>query len=259
MHNGRNFVALRNIFGMWIVISILLVVLSIGLPAWLNSRRRVLSDLLTQSGDIAVVFAHPDDEVMFFLPLILLAKELGVRVRLLCMSTGNYDGLGSIRTSEFKAVAKALGVTSADILDNQDLPDGPIKWVPAAVSTALSAYLSTHPSVTSIFTFDSYGISGHPNHISVHEGMVEYSKTSSAVAVYTLTSLPMWRKYIPILDFLITAFTPSTRLVAVNTQQPFLSLELMKLYESQNVWFRKLYCIFSRYSYINQFEKLVSS
>jgi len=56
---------------------------------------------------IGFVIAHPDDEAMFFAPTIkTLAKfaskrkESEVGLCLLCLSTGNYDGLGDVRKKE---------------------------------------------------------------------------------------------------------------------------------------------------------------
>jgi N-acetylglucosaminylphosphatidylinositol deacetylase len=47
--------------------------------------------------DVLIVIAHPDDEVMFFLPLI--SQLSGVfKIHLLCISNGNADGLGETRT-----------------------------------------------------------------------------------------------------------------------------------------------------------------
>eukprot|EP01043_Picozoa_sp_COSAG02_P095334 COSAG02_NODE_31709_length_528_cov_10.728868_1_plen_48_part_10 len=43
--------------------------------------------------------AHPDDESMFFGPA-LLCRHGGQQVKLLCLSTGNADGLGETRKQE---------------------------------------------------------------------------------------------------------------------------------------------------------------
>lgn len=40
-----------------------------------------------------LVVAHPDDESMFFAPLILHLTQLGLRVALLCLSTGGWQWL----------------------------------------------------------------------------------------------------------------------------------------------------------------------
>ncbi len=256
---SREFVACFFFPAMWVLIAIAVVLVALVLPLWMNKRNDGLEQLLLTHKDISIVFAHPDDEVMFFLPLILLAQELGVKVRLLCMSTGNYDGLGDVRVKEFRNVAKQLGVASADILDDVRLPDGPSMWLSADVSIAMESYFGGHPSIKAVFTFDPYGVSGHPNHRSVHQGLAEWrrSKTNRNVSIHTLDSVSIWRKYIPLVDILFVVFWDYASLVTVNVKSPFRSLELMKLYGSQNVWFRKLFSFFSRYSYVNQFHPLL--
>ena len=37
---------------------------------------------------VAVVFAHPDDESMFFIPTLLYLAKLQEKIHLLCLSTG---------------------------------------------------------------------------------------------------------------------------------------------------------------------------
>ena len=40
---------------------------------------------------------------------------------LLCLSTGNYDGLGKIRSKEFNNSAKYLEFTGSNLIDHKDL------------------------------------------------------------------------------------------------------------------------------------------
>lgn len=58
---------------------------------------------------ILYVIAHPDDEAMFFVPSILHLGKTN-NLHLLCMSTGNADGLGRTREKELQASAKLLGI-----------------------------------------------------------------------------------------------------------------------------------------------------
>ena len=48
---------------------------------------------------IMLVIAHPDDEVMFFSPLLNLAarNKESLNISILCLSNGNFEGLGSTR------------------------------------------------------------------------------------------------------------------------------------------------------------------
>ena len=222
-------------------------------PGIIHLSRTRLQDDLTGNSEAVIVFAHPDDETMFFLPLISLLHRIGLKFRLLCLSTGDYDGLGKARAKELMAVSRRLRSAGCDVLHKSGLPDGPHYWESKHVTSAVEEYLLKHPKIDTIFTFDSYGVSGHPNHISVFRGV---SALKTGRAVYTLDSVSIWRKYVPVVDFLVTLLNPCTSLVAVNVGDPFQSLSVMKLYATQNVWFRKLLSLFSKYSYINEFHRL---
>jgi N-acetylglucosaminylphosphatidylinositol deacetylase len=205
------------------------------------------------SGDALIVFAHPDDETMFFTPTITMLKRIGIKIHLLCLSDGDYDGLGLIRKEEFVAVANELGVAKHEIINDPELADGPREWRADAVVRAVSRYLSRNPTIGAIFTFDGYGVSGHSNHISVFKGISLMKRTMQiSQRVHYLRSVNIIRKYLPPVDFVI-AQVLSDPTPAVYTDDPFLSLRTMKLYHSQNVWYRKLFTIFSRYSYVNDY------
>lgn len=81
-----------------------------------------------QGRRIGLVIAHPDDESMFFVPTLSHLREEGSHaVHILCLSTGNADGLGTTRTAELRAAASLLGVPPARlrIVDDQtNLADG---------------------------------------------------------------------------------------------------------------------------------------
>ena len=100
-----------------------------------------------------VVTAHPDDESMFFVPtLYSLVGGGGERaelqppststtsqVWLLCLTTGNYNGLGSVRAQELQCAAESvLHVDQTIVLDNDRFPDHPIKpWNVEIVADAI--------------------------------------------------------------------------------------------------------------------------
>ena len=75
-----------------------------------------------------LVIAHPDDECMFFTPTLRrLMSEMVVGVYVLCLSTGDYDSKGSIRTAEVKKSCTTLGIPDENVtvLDHPRLRDGP--------------------------------------------------------------------------------------------------------------------------------------
>jgi N-acetylglucosaminylphosphatidylinositol deacetylase len=222
-------------------------------PFVLQRSRPTLLKQLSRFRESVLVFAHPDDETMFFLPIISMMSRMGLKFRLLCLSTGDYDGLGEIRVEEFRTVCKELGSSGCDILDDPKLRDGPHLWDHVEVNRVVTKYLTDYPNIDSIFTFDARGVSGHPNHISVYKGV---QSMKSGPIVYTLKSEPLWRKYLPPVDFLIKLVDPTNHFLATNFDDPLKAVRLMKLYRSQNVWFRKLFSVFSIYSYVNEFSIL---
>jgi len=62
-----------------------------------------------------IITAHPDDEIMFFAPTIIGLRKQGFKVKILCLSTGNYDKKGEIRQVEIKNCVKLLGVTEENV------------------------------------------------------------------------------------------------------------------------------------------------
>lgn len=81
---------------------------------------------VTKNDFIVVVIAHPDDETMFFSPLLIYLHQFGVEVHLLCLSTGNADGVGSLRVKELYKAALFFGIQSenVDVIDSTLFIDG---------------------------------------------------------------------------------------------------------------------------------------
>ncbi len=73
---------------------------------------------------ICLLIAHPDDEAMFFAPtvLALTRPETGNHVKILCLSTGNADGLGETRRRELVKSAMLLGLSQEDDIFVMDSP-----------------------------------------------------------------------------------------------------------------------------------------
>lgn len=160
---------------------------------------------------ICLLIAHPDDEAMFFAPSVLglTRPESGNHVMIMCLSSGNAEGLGEIRKKEMVKSGLVLGLTrgeevmvvdnpvyalllypyaslrraSLHVVANRDFPDCiRTPWSTAKISSLLreafipnfsSSTPSSEPPKSTIdvlITLDSRGVSSHPNHISLYYG-----------------------------------------------------------------------------------------
>ncbi|CDJ41621.1 N-acetylglucosaminylphosphatidylinositol deacetylase, putative [Eimeria tenella] len=128
---------------------------------------------------VLFVTAHPDDESMFFAPSISLFASSKERfeVFVLCLSTGDYEGLGSVRSAELAAAAAAFCVPKENFvcLDEKEMKDGWTKWDSKAVCAAVKSFVEKRKQIQVIFSFDELGVSRHPNHCSVYEGLRLYN------------------------------------------------------------------------------------
>lgn len=72
--------------------------------------------------NVLLVIAHPDDEAMFFVPSMLKVMTTGFP-HVLCFSTGNYDGLGGIRSKELVKSCRVLGIPASNVMvcDHKEL------------------------------------------------------------------------------------------------------------------------------------------
>jgi N-acetylglucosaminylphosphatidylinositol deacetylase len=226
---------------------------------------------------VILVTAHPDDESMFFLPLIHAFHHDNQHTKweifLLCLSRGNFDGLGVIREQEMKTCGTFLGLQEKNIfvLEDPKLQDGmQNKWDPNHIAEIVTSFTQEH-DIEVVFTFDNYGISGHPNHIAVYHGVQRaiqssatnsssFSSSSSSSTTtrhllhgWKLESTTLWRKFIGVLD---TLFSLQDNSLFVFVFHPRWNYQAMALHVSQFVWYRRLFVIFSRYSFINTFTPI---
>ncbi|KAK5321632.1 N-acetylglucosaminyl-phosphatidylinositol de-N-acetylase [Exophiala xenobiotica] len=192
---------------------------------------------------VILLIAHPDDESMFFSPTLLglTGSALGNHVKILCLSTGNADGLGETRKKELEAAAVKLGVRNReDVLTMEDprFKDGmKEQWDEKEIAKVLAQAFAPNTgmadasekkknkktasskegpraTIDALITFDRHGVSSHPNHIALFRGakhflgnlMRDHSGYSCPVTMYTLTSINVLRKYSFVLDVAPTYF-----------------------------------------------------
>ncbi|KAH6603620.1 hypothetical protein Trco_008395 [Trichoderma cornu-damae] len=181
---------------------------------------------------VCLLIAHPDDEAMFFAPTVLaLARpETGNHVKILCLSSGNAEGLGETRKKELIQSGLALGLRDESdvfVVDNpKDFPDSmTTRWDEAKIASLLTkafapqlasqrADNASEPTanIDALITFDGSGVSSHPNHISLYHGARGFAKAltegkpewKSPVDVYTLGTVNLLRKYSGGLDLFTT-------------------------------------------------------
>ncbi|KAH7629385.1 putative deacetylase LmbE-like domain-containing protein [Sordaria sp. MPI-SDFR-AT-0083] len=94
---------------------------------------------------ICLLIAHPDDEAMFFAPtvLALTRPETGNHVKILCLSSGDAEGLGPTRKRELAKSGVLLGLRSASdvfVIDSPFFPDSmTTTWDPERISHLLAS------------------------------------------------------------------------------------------------------------------------
>ncbi|KAF1336678.1 N-acetylglucosaminyl phosphatidylinositol de-n-acetylase, partial [Globisporangium splendens] len=249
-----------------------------------------------------LVTAHPDDESMFFLPLLHSLTQQQQQqqdkgkwqVHLLCLSRGNFDGLGDMREQEMRACGAFLGMEPPNIrvLEDPRLQDGmQTEWDPAHIAKIVLEYVEQHAihavnlvavANEQVFTFDDYGVSGHANHVAVHHGVQQVitehhtrcksastsEKPMAPVRGWALESTNIVRKYIGVLDAIVSAWTTrprrgsdspatsTTDAAFVFLFKPWWNYHAMALHASQFVWYRRLFVVFSRYTFVNTFQPM---
>ena len=154
-------------------------------------------------------------------------------------------------------------------------------WDSAAIASLLTSAFAPRRSdkpaanIDVLITFDGAGVSSHPNHISLYHGARAFVASltrgkagwASPVALYSLTSVPVVRKYTSILDMFPTMVVSFFRVGSQKGKTPASLVFMNQLagdaalpaawgamttaHKSQMVWFRYLWISFSRYMVIN--------
>ncbi|KAI6040949.1 putative deacetylase LmbE-like domain-containing protein, partial [Pisolithus marmoratus] len=229
---------------------------------------------------ILLLTAHPDDECFFFAPTILALRR-GVsqpEVYSLCLSTGNAEGLGDKRRAELDRSLDVLGVDSDKrwVVDHPLLQDNiTMRWDPSVIADVLTPFVVDN-NITMILTFDTQGISSHPNHYSLPFGASYLartlsstrSRTENALRVLGLLTIPVVPKYfgilaVPlarariILSWLIPrVLSPSTAIFTSGFREYSIGSRAIRDHDSQMVWFRYLYMLFSSYLWVNEWVEI---
>lgn len=206
-----------------------------------------------------LVIAHPDDEAMFFGPSIRYFAGVG-EVFVLCLTNGDFEGIGEVRSEELIKSCKHLQVPrdNVKIVENKALPDNPTYcWDVKDVADEVSTFVKTvQPDV--ILTFDQFGVSGHVNHIATSFGVkyaFRHNMLPEQCTLYELSTVNLIRKYSSFMDCYISSLSNIYSIASLGDVVRINSA--MKAHRSQLVWFRRLYVMFSRYMVVNTFKSVL--
>ncbi|ESL11646.1 N-acetylglucosaminyl-phosphatidylinositol-deacetylase [Trypanosoma rangeli SC58] len=217
-------------------------------------------------GDVLLVFSHPDDEAMFFSPMLEHLKRYEVKAHFLCLSNGNYEGLGAIREKELGLSAQYLGVhrNKVKMVNHPALQDGmQASWDAALIRQEVMLYLQKAKNVRTVVTFDQWGVSSHPNHIAAYHGVRLVKECMPPGIVFlSLRTRSLLGKYsgaLAVVQYMADIGLSSKQQPLVFLVPPLASLTsffAMRLHRTQLVWFRYLFVAFSSYTYVNELEEL---
>jgi len=202
-----------------------------------------------QNGNYLLVIAHPDDECLFFAPILL---SIHSNIYILCLSNGNNH-----RSDELGHSCHQLRVKEYKIIDDQIYlkDDQSISWSSDAILGHVKQSIRQW-NISTIISFDQYGVSGHRNHSSIYYALLKLSQTSQ-IHFLSLQSVPIYRKYFTLIEliriyFMKESINIKTFILPVNDS--LTPHRAMFEHRSQLVWFRYLYLLFSRYIWINDFR-----
>ncbi|MCO5586735.1 hypothetical protein L7F22_040677 [Adiantum nelumboides] len=207
----------------------------------------------------------------FFAPTLMSLASLGCyHVRILSLSNGNADGLGTIREQEMLSACSFLKVPreNVDILDDPALQDGQsVIWRPVLISQVIERTVTSH-NIDMILTFDSYGVSGHPNHTAVYWGVCEfllrsaksYKQEDLCVEAWNLESVGILKKYSGPIYGLWSMWRYRTTYQSHQffSQSPLYCFQAMQKHATQWLWYRRLFVVFSHYSYMNTLRRFTT-
>ena len=123
---------------------------------------------------VLVVVAHPDDESFGLGAVIDTLVSHGASVTVLCLTHGEAStlhgstaDLATLRESELRAAAAALGCVATVLRDH---PDGALGEVPA--SGLIDDVVTLARGGDALLVFDPSGVTGHPDHAAAGRAAV---------------------------------------------------------------------------------------
>ncbi|KAL7718209.1 N-acetylglucosaminylphosphatidylinositol deacetylase [Entamoeba marina] len=205
---------------------------------------------LTQKLDIRepilFLFAHPDDDAMFFVPTLQHLKDHFIPFHFFSFTST------AIREQEFMNAAKYFNADTVAVGDPSKYKDGfNEKWDVMEMAQDVTKLINEN-NIQTIITFDGLGVSNHPNHIEINKALPMITTLNPHISVFTLKSKSFFRKYLHILDCILSIFQHSTNSLTTVLNSNQNASNAMKVYPSQLVWYRYIYLYFSTYTKLNE-------
>ncbi|KAL2929138.1 putative N-acetylglucosaminyl-phosphatidylinositol de-N-acetylase [Bienertia sinuspersici] len=174
---------------------------------------------------VLFIIAHPDDESMFFTPTINHLASRGNNVHILCLSTGNADGMGDIRKDELYKACAMLKVPREQvaILDHPELQDGFGKvWNHTLIAKIVEDSISSH-GIDLIWSFWPLKL------------LLDSQQHN--IEAWELDSINMLRKYSGHIDIWTSIFMawchPGRKVFCILNEHPLKSFQAMAEHKSQ--------------------------
>lgn len=151
---------------------------------------------------ILAVFAHPDDETSVAGGTIARSVQEGVEVTVVTATRGEWGTLGTggmtiareelpaVREAELRAVMRLYGAHPPVFLGYEDATMGEADLAPA-VRQVSAQMRRLRPDI--VITWGPTGMSRHPDHIAVHQAVVDafHAYAASAPARLFYAAMPM--------------------------------------------------------------------
>ena len=171
-----------------------------------NQKKRPKRLEENKKKQVLLLTAHPDDEIMFFYPLLkyLISEQFSIHV--LCLTYGQLgkDPASEVRKKEFEKVMNTLSIKNFQLVNSSKLKDSQdIQWDMEEIGTHVDKYVKEN-SINCVFSFDRDGISKHCNHSDVSlfldTRLKKYEERN--IKIYMLESVNIIRKYVILVDLI---------------------------------------------------------
>ena len=247
---------IKQLIVIFVLITCFIYVLSLLLKKR-NFGRRI------ENKNVCLIVAHPDDECMFFGPVMRLLSNSKNKIYVLCMTRGDFYKKGNLRVNEMTLSCDVLigqiALTNLKIIDEPSrIPDHPSEeWDLELAQKLITDYILNY-KIDSVITFDEHGISSHVNHCCLSK-LLSLVKRKTSIDLYELTTVNLIRKYLFLFDLIpalvLQCFHANDTLLAMSSLNDYaLTLKAMMKHNSQLVWFRWLYIFSSRYMLFNSIK-----